>query len=286
MSDSPLGQLLGSALAGLLTATAMVFAGTPAEVPQRAPDPGADRRTVSGRDVSWPNCPRGMGIPARRSQGNPMPPPSTTFVVIGLTNGPAFHTNPCLRSQVAYARRHGMWTAAYAVVTYPTRAQLRRYDAAGPRSRATRRDRLWNTGWAQARQNLTAMRDARLHSPIVWVDVEPVTPPAPWSARVADNRAVLEGSLAAYRRSRLRVGLYSTPTMWRSIVGEVRYGLREWRTAGLSTRRAALAACGPTHRFQGGAPVLTQWYTNSEDFDLLCPGRPAHQVLQEYFTVP
>ena len=34
MSDSPLGQLLGSALAGLLTATALVFSGTTPEVPQ------------------------------------------------------------------------------------------------------------------------------------------------------------------------------------------------------------------------------------------------------------
>jgi len=284
MFDSPWGQLLGSALAGLLTATAMVLSRTPPEVPKRAPDPEPDRRTAVGRDISWPNCPRGMGIPARRSPGNPMPPPSATFVVIGLTNGPAFHSNPCLRSQVDYARRHGMWTAAYAVATYPTRGQLRQYGGAGPRPGATRRDRLWNAGWAQARQNMTAMRAARLRSPIVWVDVEPVTPPAPWSGRLRENRAVLEGSLAAYRRAGLRVGLYSTPTMWRGIVGDVRYGLPEWRTAGLSPRRAALAACGPTRRFQSGAPVLTQWYTAREDFDMLCPGRPPGKVLREYFA--
>jgi hypothetical protein len=284
MFDSPLGQLLGSALAGLLAATAMVLSRPPPEAPQRPADPVPDRRTATGRDVSWPNCPRGMGIPARRSLGLPMPPPSTTFVVIGLTNGPAFHPNPCLRSQVDYARRHRMWTAAYAVVTYPTRQQFAQYGDAGPRPGATRRDRLWNTGWAQARQNLTAMRAAGLRSPIVWVDVEPVSPPAPWSGRLRENRAVLEGSLAAYRRAGLRVGLYSTPTMWRSIVGGVRYGLPEWRTAGLSTRRAALAACGPTRRFQGGTPVLSQWYTDREDFDMLCPGRPVDQVLQDYFS--
>ena len=286
MSDSPLGQLLGSALAGLLTATALVFSGTTPDVPQRAPDPHLGRHTALGRDVSWPNCPRGMGIQARRSPGNPMPPPSTTFVVIGLTNGPAFHPNPCLRSQVDYARRQRMWTAAYAVVTYPTTEQLRRYGGAGPRPDGRRRDRLWNTGWAQADQNLAAMRAARLRSPIVWVDVELVTPPAPWSARRADNRAVLEGSLAGYRRAGLRVGLYSTPTMWRSLVGRVSYGLPEWRTAGLSTSRAALAACGPARRFQSGAPVLSQWYTDREDFDILCPGRPAAKVLREYFSRP
>jgi hypothetical protein len=283
MFDSPLGELLGSVLAGLLAATTLAVSSTPPEAPQRAPDPDPDR-PVLGRDVSWPNCPRGMGIPARRSPGLPLPPPSTTFVVIGLTNGPAFHPNPCLRAQVAYARRHGMWSAAYAVATYPTPAQLRRYGGHGPRSAATRRDRLWNTGWAQARQNLDVMRAAELRSPIVWVDVEPVTPPAPWSGRPRDNRAVLEGSLAAYRRAGLRVGLYSTPTMWRGIVGDASYGLPEWRTAGLSTRRAAMAACGPARRFQSGAPVLSQWYTETADFNLLCPGRPQGEVLREFFA--
>jgi hypothetical protein len=284
MTDSLVGQLLSSALAGLLAATTFALSRPLTPEAERPPDPDPDRRTAFGRDVSWPNCPRGMGIPSRRSPGNPMPPPSATFVVIGLTNGPAFHPNPCLRAQVDYARSHGMWTAAYAVATYPTPAQLREYGGTGPRPAGTRRDRVWNTGWAQARQNLMAMRAARLRSPIVWVDVEPVTLPAPWSARLAENRAVLEGALAAYRRAGLRVGLYSTPTMWRGIVGKVRYGLPEWRTAGLSTRRAALAACGRVRQFQGGPPVLTQWYTDREDFDALCPGRPVGEVLRSYFA--
>lgn len=282
MTDSLMGQMLSTALSGLLAATSMVLSQAPPSEPERAPtDEGG---TLLGRDVSWPNCPRGMGIPARRSQGKPMPPASARFVVIGLTNGPAFHPNPCLAAQVDYARSHRMWAAAYAVVTYPTPGQLRQFGGAGPRSGTGPRVRLWNTGWAQARRNVTAMRAVGLPSPLVWVDVEPVTPPAPWSARVADDRAVLEGAVDAYRRAGLRVGFYSTPTMWRGIVGAVRYRLPEWRTAGLSTRRAALAACGEARQFQDGPPVITQWYTDREDFDALCPGRPAGQVLREYFT--
>jgi hypothetical protein len=73
--------------------------------------------------------------------------------------------------------------------------------------------------------------------------------------------------------------------MWSSIVGWVEYGFPEWRTAGLSTRRAALGRCrGP--QFQGGPAVLTQWYTTREDFDVLCPGPPAGRVLDDYFTRP
>ncbi len=281
MSDSFLGQALATLLSVVLAGSATVV--SRAMPSTTTPDSAVAETQAVGRDVSWPNCPRGMGIPSRRSQGKPMPPSSARFVVVGLTNGPAFYPNPCLAAQVEYARSHHLWTAAYAVVTYPTRGQLRRYGGAGPRSRTRETGRLWNTGWAQAAQNLDVMRDVGLDSPVVWVDVEPVSPPAPWSRRLTANRAVLEGAVAGYRAAGLRVGFYSTPTMWRSIVGPVRYGLAEWRTAGLSTRRAALAMCR-RHRFQGGRAVITQWYTAREDFDLLCPGRPAEQVLRDYFT--
>jgi hypothetical protein len=280
MSDHFLAQVLAAVLSAILAATASVTA--------RSMPAGPDLSTpgqvlVEGRDVSWPNCPRGMGISARRSQGKPMPPPSARFVVIGLTNGPAFHPNPCLAAQVDYARSHHFWAAAYAVVTFPTSRQVQRYGGLGPHPHAREAGRLWNTGWAQARRNVAAMRAAGLPSPVVWVDVEPVSPPAPWSRRIPANRAVLDGAIAHYRAARLRVGFYSTPHLWRGIVGPARYGLPEWRTAGLSTRRAALTTCrGPS--FQGGRPVLAQWYSTREDFDLLCPGRAAGEVLEDYFT--
>ena len=94
---------------------------------------------------------------------------------------------------------------------------------------------------------------------------------------------MLAGAVAAYREAGLRVGFYSTPNMWRDIVGSVRYRLPEWRTAGLSTRRAAAAKCR-RDSFQGGPAVIVQWYTAREDFDLLCSQRPADEVLAEHFT--
>jgi hypothetical protein len=274
---SLLDHVVSVVLAVVLGATSTTSAPAP---PAKTPGD-----SMVGRDVSWPNCPKGLGIASRPTQGKPMPPASAPFVIIGLTNGPAFHPNPCLEEQVAFARLQRLWTAAYAVVTYPTRRQLQLYGATGPHRPKDRVHRLRNTGWAQARQNLDAMQAVGLSSPIVWVDVEPVSPPSPWSARPAAHRAVLAGAVGAYRDAGLRVGFYSTPSMWRQIVGPVRYGFPEWRTAGLSTRRAALARCrGP--RFQGGPAVLSQWYSTEEDFDILCPGRPAHEVLAEYFSPP
>jgi len=278
MGDSYLLRALNSALGVVLAVSAQVGAAAPSD-----PGPAPERRArpVAGRDISWPNCPKGLGIPSRRTQGKPMPPPGVPFVVLGLTNGTAFHPNPCLTEQVGFARALRAWASAYAVVTYPTRQQLQVYGAAGPRRHTHRAGRLWNTGWAQARQNVAAMREVGLDSPAVWIDVEPVSPPSPWSGNRRANRTVFEGALAYYRSAGLRVGVYSTQRMWRDIMGPVRYRLPEWRTAGMTSRRAALRMCS-THRYQGGRPLLTQWYTPDIDLNLVCPR--ASGVLARYFA--
>ncbi len=282
MSDSYLGRVLSTAIATVLAATGVLS--SPSARPTAAPPARAAHSPgVPGRDVSWPNCPKGLGMPSRPTQGKPMPPPTAPFVVIGLTNGPAFHPNPCLTAQVDYAKQNHLWASAYAVATYPTPWQLDTYGATGPHTHGHRVGRLWNTGWAQARTNVAAMDAVGLHSPALWIDVEPVSAPSPWSHRRGGNRAVLDGAIAYYRSAGLRVGFYSTQNMWRDIVGPVGYGFAEWRTAGLSTRRAAVARCR-TGRFQGGRAVLTQWYSPREDFDLVCPGPPARHVLRRYFT--
>ena len=63
-----------------------------------------DRGIVEGGDLSWPQCPKGMGIKERRTLGLPKPLDSAEYVVIGLTNGPAFTPNPCLADQVEWAK--------------------------------------------------------------------------------------------------------------------------------------------------------------------------------------
>ena len=253
---------------------AVVFATPSSPVPPR---PLGD--LVVGGDVSWPNCPRGLGMPARPSLGKPLPGPAARFVVIGLTNGPAFHPNPCLVSQVAFARDRGLWAGAYAVVTYPTRPQLARYGGAGPRGR------LFNTGWAQARQNIAWMHDAGLRAPAVWVDVEPVTAPAPWSRRPARNKLVVDGALAAYRDAGLGVGFYSVRSLWSRVLGATRYRIPEWRSAGPRGSTGALELCR-SGSFGGGAAVVSQWWDDRRDHDLLCPGAAAGQVLARWFVRP
>jgi hypothetical protein len=255
-------------LAGATPGTAAAAAHQPSAV-----RPPAASTLVLGGDVSWPQCPVGMGIPERRTLGLPMPGPAARFVVIGLTNGPAFTPNPCLASQVAWARERSLPTSAYAVATWPTARQLARRGGRGPYAGTTLRSRLRNVGYSQGVYNLKRLSSAGLTVPHVWIDVEHYSI-RPWSRNRKDNRAVVRGIVRAYQDAGVSTGFYSTTLQWPDIVGTVRWGLPEWHTAGPRARSVALSRCSEPS-FQGGPIVLAQWWTDTADHDLVCPAGPA-----------
>jgi hypothetical protein len=272
------------ALAAVLALVALVAAPPAIAGPVPAAAPASKTSVLSGNDVSWPQCPVGMGIPARRSLGLPMPGDTAGFVVIGLTNGPAFTPNPCLASQVQWARDRGLPTSAYAVATWPTARQVTRYGHAGPFAGTTPRSRLRNVGWAEGRYNLARLAATGLTVPHVWIDVEHYSI-RPWSASRLDNRALVRGVVRAYQDAGVATGFYSTSLQWGQIVGATRWGLPEWHTAGPATRAIALGRCAE-RSFQGGPVVLAQWWTSTRDHDLVCPTGPAAGSMPAYFGAP
>ena len=279
----PLTRALTAPLA-LLCALAALLAALVAG-PSAAAAPaarGTAGTLVVGGDVSWPQCPVGMGIPSRRSLGLPMPGDRARFVVIGLTNGPAFTPNPCLSSQVRWARDRALPVSAYAVATWPTTRQLSRYGAAGPFAGTTRRSRLRNVGYAEGRYNLARLASVGLTVPHVWIDVEHYSI-RPWSGDRRDNRAVVRGVVRAYQDAGVATGFYSTSLQWTDIVGRVSWGLPEWHTAGQQSRSVALGRCAEAS-FQGGPVVLAQWWTDTADHDLVCPAGPAAASMPAFFT--
>jgi len=86
------------------------------------------------------------------------------------------------------------------------------------------------------------MKAARLRSPFIWVDVEPYTV-SPWTRHRTNNAAAIRGVVAGYQRGGHRVGFYSTQSLWAQIVGKLRYGYPEWRTAGQTSMVSALHKC-------------------------------------------
>lgn len=240
--------------------------------PRRTPEPR--RGEVLGADVSWPQCPRGLGIPERRTLGAPMPLASAEFVVLGLTNGPGFTVNPCLGDQVEWARQRGLLTAAYAVASLPDEAEIAEHGATGPYDGSSDLGALANAGYQQALANVVTMRRAGLASPVVWVDVEPV-PDFDWSQDPVTNAAVVEGALRGYVDAGYRVGVYSTPALWEQVVGDFAPGLPEWRAAGETSRAEARRRCAGDWSIQGGQAVLAQWVEAGRDQNLTCPGTSA-----------
>lgn len=258
---------------------AMAMLATPAQA--------ADPIPVKGADASWPNCPKGMGIPSRKTKGLPMPKKEAKFVILGLTNGPGFYPNPCLASQVQWATSRGMWVGTYAMTTYPKPAQLTTYGAAGPWPATNKLNRLRNAGYAQAQYNLATMDRVGLARKFIWIDVEPY-PVAPWTRNRTWNQAVLDGALKGYRDAGLDIGLYTSPGPWRDIIGTARYQLPEWRTAGGhpwsdTDYDSARRMCSATS-VQGGRILVAQWWDTKRDYDLLCPTARTDETVQRLFT--
>jgi peptidoglycan hydrolase-like protein with peptidoglycan-binding domain len=235
------------------------------------------RIPATGGDVSWPQCPPSTG----HGYGLPMPNTSARLVVIGTTSGPGFTPNPCLASQTSWAKARHLYTAAYAMTTYPTASQYAAYRGRGPYSTATFTGRLNNVGFAQARFNVASLRRVGLASPIVWVDVEPYRPG--WSTNKAANKAIIDGARYGYTSAGYKVGFYSTKALWFDILGTTRYRLPEWRTAGPASQNTARARCASTYSFQGGAAALGQWWGPKNDYDITCPAANTSTLLATYF---
>ena len=241
------------------------------DVPELRIPPSSDR-LVPGGDVSWPQCPKGMGIPEKRTLGLPMPLPSAEFVIMGLTNGPGFTPNPCLADQVRWVRERHLMAAAYAVNSYPDDETLAEYGDEGPYDGSTRLGALRNVGYAQAVFNLGTLEEAGLLTPMIWLDVEPV-PVFEWSTDLEANAAVVEGAARGYTDAGYQIGAYSTPLLWETVVGDFTLGgIPEWRAAGQTSREEALARCGPEWSFQGGEGVIGQWVEDNRDLNVTCPG--------------
>jgi len=210
-----------------------------------------------------------------------MPHPGVRFVIVGLTNGRAFTSNPCLARHLRWVRSHHVHAAAYAFAAFPSRADLRRYRGRGPYNGHRFLGRLMNAGDAGARYNIRTMRRHGFTTPHVWLDVEPSSS-RPWSGRRDWNAAVIRSWVRAYRTAGYTVGFYSTRALWRHIVGALRLGLPEWRTTGPASGRSALHRCHQD-RIQGGPAVIAQWWTTRRDYDRLCPSPSRRATLKRFF---
>lgn len=218
------------------------------------------RPTTHGYDVSWPQCSGSRAV--RMPSGHP------SYVILGLTNGVGHTVNPCLGSQLNWAREHDVRVGAYLVASYPTRLQRRLagtglYGSCGRSERC----RLHNDGARQAIDAVTTMRLLGLRAPRVWIDVE-FRHTHRWTRHNAANAAVVQGIARGLRHSHLPMGVYTTSYMWHSIVGGYRLHVPNWLPVGHGGVSKALRMCNTTG---SGGPTWLAQYTRALDMDLTCP---------------
>lgn len=230
---------------------------------------------VRGGDLSWPQCPKGMGIPGRRTQGQPLPWNTAKYWIFGLTNGRAWTKNPCLAWQLKAAKKRGVLASAYTMLSYPNKAERAKYSTKGPFGTSTYANKIANTGYSQTIYALNTMKAAGLKSPFVWIDVEPRSDRA-YSATDSRNRALIKGALRAIADRGLNAGIYTYANAWNDITSGMQIDVPLWapghsRATTFAAKMAeSLASCSRTS-FTGGPLVMTQWVYDKRDHDITCP---------------
>ncbi len=237
-----------------------------------------------GYDVSYPQC--GSSLPRDRA-----------FAIVGVNGGLATKPNPCLATQLAWARRSsGTMPAQPKVQLYlntanpgEVRDQVTTWPEFGqtpygPCDEGNTAACSWQYGWERAQHSvntwfLPAARTAGLDADPArytwWLDVETInTWQSGSSEALARNRATLEGMTAYLAARGAQVGLYSTGYQWGLIVGTVGedsslYSRNTW-LAGATSLSGATANCGRTPLVAGGAVVLTQYVRGGLDRNHSC----------------
>ena len=242
--------------------------------------------TKTGNDISYPQC--GQTLP--NGQG---------FGIVGINGGIATTTNPCLSTQLLWAEGSLGTSNQAKVQLYVNtgdpglegRWPTNNTDPVGntaPNPFGTCDGTItnacaWQYGWNRAVDDVqnkfipaaqAAAVDATPSDYPWWLDVETANS---WDSGSSDaltrNRVDLEAMVSYFESQGIKVGIYSTSTMWATIVGDVPTdsnlnGLANWRP-GATDLTDAQTNCSLTSLTSGGTIAITQ-FTGSFDNDYSC----------------
>ncbi|MGH9102841.1 MAG: hypothetical protein ACRDYD_07665 [Acidimicrobiales bacterium] len=200
----------------------------------------------SGYDISWPQCPSNL-------------PPAApgTIATVGLNDGVAFSTNPCLATEAAWA---GLNLNLYLNLNTPSWYKPSEGDS-GPAGTCSASDlscRSYNYGWNAATASMATAHSLGIAAPTYWLDIE--LPPGNssypdyWSTDLAANSRVIQGTIDALSGQGITVGIYSTSTQWSEITGTYAPGVPNW-VAGAGPLTQAQQWCAPGASTPSGQPV-------------------------------
>ncbi|MDR7084887.1 hypothetical protein J2X01_004206 [Arthrobacter ginsengisoli] len=232
-----------------------------------------------GIDVSWPQ--RGKTLPKKPA-----------FAIVGVNNGLANTTNPCLATQLAWANTapDPALTAQPRVALYvntanpglqgswwPNSNHYGGVDVANPYGVCGSlpdnfRACSYMYGYAKAYDDATIRGVEEPQKYLWWLDVETGNS---WQTDKADNIADLEGMVAYFTSIKATVGIYSTGYQWGQIAGNVPSssplaGLPSW-LAGARSLTGAKSNCSLPALTPGSRVALTQYVSAGLDYNYACP---------------
>lgn len=268
------GPRTAATLAGLIFAVVLLVPAWPASA---APSPGEGTQSTLGNDVSWPQCRNSL-------------PTGQAFAIVGVNNGLANNTNPCLREQLEWAAASsgnstqpemslyvntanpgssGLWWPSSN--EYPIGSAVHNpYGSCEQKDYGTACAYMY--GYAKAWDDAYIRGISNPSDYVWWLDVETENS---WSTDKDANRAVLEGMTDFFQSIDVKgVGIYSTGLQWSRIVGTVSsssnlYSLPSW-LAGALTATGAKATCASPPLTAGGKVTLTQFVMGNFDFNYSC----------------
>lgn len=237
--------------------------------------PVSDITILLGNDISWPQCKKSF-------------PTKQAFGIVGVNNGLANTTNPCLSSQLKWADKSSGGTGQDKAALYVNTANPGLKGTFWPYSNSYNGMTIGNPygtcnhqnnaacayiyGYAKAYDDATIRGVATPTKYTWWLDVETVNS---WQSNTTANRADLEGMTAYFQALGVRkIGIYSTGYQWRQIVGEVGsnsnlYALPSW-LAGASSEVSAMQSCELPPLTSGSQVVLTQFTSGRSDYNFSC----------------
>lgn len=261
---------------------------------------GARTVTVTGNDVSWPQC------------GKPLPSGSA-FGIVGVNNGLANNTNPCLVSQLAWAQKSSGATAQPKVAVYvntgnpsgvagiawwPSSNTFAHKIADHSDTNTTSGSGVTDIvtvpvpagygacsiapsadaacsyvyGYAKAYDDVHYRGVPAPGAFRWWLDVETTNS---WETTTKPNVGDLEGMADSFNSQGLAVGIYSTPYQWSLIAGtnvaptSPLAGLPNW-TAGAASLKDAPSHCTGGAFTPASTVSIVQYVSKNLDYDYSC----------------
>jgi hypothetical protein len=168
----------------------------------------------SGHDISWPQC--GSAYPA-----------DGAFGIVGVTNGRAWSSNPCLASEYQWAAGYPRTPDLYMNTANPAPHSSFYWPTSGAQDPALCQDATSTTdpgcaydyGWHTAADALATAQSALGNLPqgVWWLDVETGNT---WNGDSSSNAADVQGSIDYLLSQHVAgVGVYSTAYQWGVITG-------------------------------------------------------------------